>query len=234
MPEGQRASETQRGDKPRDEEAAKLTRGCDDLRNKKPDAGIDRRRFIGVAALTAGVVALAGAGNEAAAFGKKKKKEITADRLPPQPSDRLVVTTGSLEGRLVRPEILELGAAPLTAYPIAPDGETVRRGTRLNRLLVLRLDAADMNEETLRFAVDGVVAYSALCTHKACTIKSWRAKKQHLRCHCHLSEFAPLQTGRVMAGPAKTPLPLLALALDPDGAVQVAEGFNRKPGAKTR
>jgi len=211
-----------------------LARGCDDARRREIE-GIDRRRFMGTAALAAGAVAVAAAPGDAHAFDKKKKKERPPRKQPPQPGDRLIITSaGAQEGQLVYPKLLELGAAPLTAFPLSPDGEVVRRGSRLNRLLVLRLDAGDMSEDTRALAADGVVAYSAVCTHKACTIKSWRAERQHLRCHCHLSEFAPLNTGKVMAGPAKSPLPLLGLKLDADGVVEVAASFNRKPGARTK
>ena len=48
------------------------------------------------------------------------------------------------------------------------------------------------------------VAYSAICTHRGCTVAYSDDK---LRCPCHGSVFDPARGAAVEAGPAPTPLP---------------------------
>ena len=127
--------------------------------------------------------------------------------------------------------MLEPGAAPSEAFPLDPATGTLRRANRLNRLLVLRLDPAEMDEPTRSRSADGVLAYSAICTHRACTVNSWMPEQRHLRCHCHLSEFAALSEGSVRGGPARRQLPMVPLGLDGEGFIVAVEGFTRKPGA---
>ena len=48
------------------------------------------------------------------------------------------------------------------------------------------------------------VAYSAVCTHQACTVGY---KNGQLACPCHGSVFDPANGAEVLTGPAQTPLP---------------------------
>lgn len=54
-----------------------------------------------------------------------------------------------------------------------------------------------------------VVAHSAVCTHKQCTV---RAQGAEAVCPCHGSTFDP-QTGAVQRGPAELPLPAIAVSV---------------------
>jgi thiosulfate dehydrogenase [quinone] large subunit len=51
----------------------------------------------------------------------------------------------------------------------------------------------------------GVFAYSAICTHQGCTV-AYKAATKKLVCPCHGAEFDPLSSGKVVQGPANTPL----------------------------
>ena len=110
------------------------------------------------------------------------------------------------------------------------ENEVLRRKYRLNRLLVMKLDPAEMTDDTRARSAEGVLVFSALCTHRACTIKSWMADERHMRCHCHLSQFAALDEGRVMNGPAKRHLPMVPVAIDEEGYVVATDTFTAKPG----
>ena len=188
-----------------------------------PAPSLDRRSVvIGGSALLAATRLPAGAAT------------AKPDRMPPQPGDRIQIIQGDLKDEVLRPEMLEVGAAPFEAFPFDPAAQVLRRANRLNRLVVLRLDAAEMDEATRARSADGVLAYSAICTHRACTVNSWMPEQRHLRCHCHLSEFAALSEGSVKGGPARRQLPMVPLGLDAEGFVVAVEGFTRKPGGDTK
>jgi Rieske Fe-S protein len=149
-----------------------------------------------------------------------------------QSGDRLRIDRGPLRNQYLRPDMLERNARPVTAFPIAGGDGPAKDGDRLNRILAVRLDPAEMDEETRAMAADGVLLYSALCTHQACVIAAWKQAQRHLRCHCHLSEFDALAMGAVRKGPARRPLALAPAQIDPEGFVRLAGTFNRKPGAR--
>lgn len=152
------------------------------------------------------------------------------EKLFPQPGDRIQGIKGDLKKQDLKPEMLEIGARPVEAFPFDPAEGVLRRKNRLNRMLVMRLDPAEMDEETRARSADGVLVYSALCTHRSCTIKSWKEEERIMRCHCHLSEFAALSGGSVLSGPARRQLPSVPLGLDDDGFVIALDDFTRKPG----
>jgi len=64
-----------------------------------------------------------------------------------------------------------------------------------------------------------LVAMSAVCTHLGCIVK-FSEKEQMLICPCHGAKFDI--TGKVLAGPAPTPLQIYATKVD-DGQVIVTE-----------
>ncbi len=59
---------------------------------------------------------------------------------------------------------------------------------------------------------------SANCTHLGCTVQ-WKDARREFDCPCHGSSF--LQDGSVVGGPAPSALPWYALALSPDGYLEV-------------
>lgn len=118
----------------------------------------------------------------------------------------------------------------MVGFPYSPTDDILRRKNRLNRLLMVELDPADMSEATRERSAGGVLIYSAVCTHRGCTIASWKAEEQHFRCHCHLSEFTPLDNARPINGPAKKPLAAVPVAVDEEGFIAAIDEFTRKPG----
>ena len=106
---------------------------------------------------------------------------------------------------------------------------TVRDGSRLNQILLVRLDPAKLQEQTLSRAAQGVVAYSAVCTHAGCDGFGWVADKQTFKCPCHDSQFDPADAGKIADGPATRRLPALPLKIA-DGLVVVAGSFSARVG----
>jgi rieske iron-sulfur protein len=200
----------------------------------KPFAGPDAPRDC-VASFDRRSVVVGGSALLAAAAGLPAGAATPKpDKMPPQPGDRIQIIQGKLKDQILRPEMLDTGAAPYEAFSFDAVSGTLRRANRLNRLVVLRLDPAEMDEPTRARSADGVVVYSAICTHRACTVNAWMPEERYLRCHCHLSEFAALSEGSVKGGPARRQLPMVPLGLDEEGFVVAVEGFTRKPGGDTK
>ena len=121
------------------------------------------------------------------------------------------------------------GAAPTMAWPMSPDERTPRSGSRLNRIALVRLDPGALAQRTGARAADGVVAYSAVCTHTGCEVGEFLAEEQVLYCECHQSKFDPRDDARVVDGPAPRNLPALPLRVV-EGRLVVAAPFTARPG----
>jgi Rieske Fe-S protein len=115
------------------------------------------------------------------------------------------------------------------AYAAGLSGKVIRNASRLSQILLVRFNPGELTEETRARAADGVVAYSAVCTHTGCDITEWRQPDGHFRCLCHDSEFDPRDAAEVRTGPAPRRLPALPLKLE-DGRLVVADGFTGRVG----
>jgi rieske iron-sulfur protein len=147
--------------------------------------------------------------------------------------DRIVFATGAHQGQPARVELLQPGHPPVAALPADPATGAVRDGSRFNKLLLLRLPPNELDQETLSQAADGVLAYSAICTHQGCTLNAWNQAARAIQCFCHHSEFSAAAAGRATKGPADASLPLLPLSIS-GGILIVAADFTSKPGPRTK
>jgi rieske iron-sulfur protein len=151
-----------------------------------------------------------------------------AARLRPQEGD-LLVRAGSTDLTPLTPASLALGGPQTLVVPYDPAAKLVRDGSRLNRILVLRLDPKVLNQLTAERAADGVVAYSSICPHTGCDVVNWHADTQILECPCHNSQYDPKAGGKVIAGPSPRGLAALPLQIA-DGNLAVAHPFIGKLG----
>lgn len=147
-------------------------------------------------------------------------------RQRPQRNDRFVLAGTERQVTLAD---LPAGGRPLTAYPLDPETKVVRNDSRLNEILLVRLDPAALSRDTRARAADGIVAYSAICTHTGCDAWEWQPAASIVKCSCHFSEFALNDGARVLSGPAPRRLPALPLKIV-DGALAVADEFVGRPG----
>jgi len=149
----------------------------------------------------------------------------------PQPGDLLVFAEGDNEGKIIAPDQLALDEEPVMAWPFDPARKIARDGSRLNQLLLLRLDPASLDEATRSRAADGIIAYSAICSHAGCPVTGWVEDegKRVLKCFCHNSEYDPRQSSQVVFGPAPRNLAALPVKVV-DGALTVAGNFIGKVG----
>jgi rieske iron-sulfur protein len=150
----------------------------------------------------------------------------------PQRGDLFVYVRGDKAGSVIAPADVQVGGVPLFAWPMEPSTKTIRDGSRLNQILLVRLDADALDDKTRERAADGVVAYSANCTHALCPVTGWKAERQILWCPCHNSEFDPRHAGDVVFGPAPRALPALPLKIA-DGALAAAGTFLGRVGHST-
>ncbi|MDP9096020.1 MAG: hypothetical protein M3N26_05610, partial [Pseudomonadota bacterium] len=95
-------------------------------------------------------------------------------RKRPQKDDHLVFASGGDEGKPIGPADLAEGGPQVLAWAADPVTGIVRDGSRLNQVLIVRLPADSLNDGTKPRAADGVVAYSAICSHAQCPVTEWR------------------------------------------------------------
>jgi rieske iron-sulfur protein len=191
------------------------------------DAGTEQTRrtlLLGALATTAclGCSAQARAGEDPPGSDEK-----------PQKGDRLVFSEGDQEGKLITAADVPASGPPVHAWPQDPKTAVVRSASRLNEILIIRLDPAELDEPTRARAVDGIIAYSAICSHAGCPVTAWVKSdvgdKEVFKCMCHNSEYDPRAGAQVVFGPAPRRLAALPLALA-DGSLSVAGSFVGKVG----
>ena len=184
-----------------------------------PCASLPRRRLL-CAAVAAGLA------NPLSALA------ATADpsKRAPAAGDVLAFASWEDQPRALTPADVELNAAPLSVYPQDPVSGVTRENSRLNQILLLRLDPASLDGATRAQAADGIVAYSAICTHAACAVSEWRADKRHLVCPCHSSEYDPARGAARVTGPTARALPALPIKRVGDRLV-IAGPFSAALGA---
>jgi ubiquinol-cytochrome c reductase iron-sulfur subunit len=95
-------------------------------------------------------------------------------------------------------------------------------------LLLIRLEPELLAPESVPDSYSGIVAYSKICTHMGCPVALYEQRTHHLLCPCHQSTFDLTQNCKVIFGPAKRPLPQLAITVDSEGYL-VAKGPFTQP-----
>lgn len=184
------------------------------------------RRTVMLAALATGIAASTPAGADEDQPGSDER---------PQKGDVLVFSEGEHSGETIKPQDLKPGEPPVLAWPKDPKTSVIRKGSRLNEVLVVRLDPAELDDETRARSADGLVAYSAICSHAGCPVTGWvqgaAGDKDVFKCFCHNSEYDPRQDAQVVFGPAPRRLAALPLSTA-DGSLTVAGTFVGKVGAQ--
>ena len=126
---------------------------------------------------------------------------------------QLVDADAEADFKPLRPADLQL-AKPLLVFPFDAQTKTPQSESRLNKLVVVRLPEDQMAPDTLARSASGVLAYSGICTHQGCEVKTWMAKEKVLGCYCHSSKFDLFDSAKVISGPAPKPLAAFALTMD--------------------
>ncbi len=161
-----------------------------------------------------------------------KAEEVNPDdpaHLMPQVNDCLVYADGEKEGQMIDLNDLVENKSFVNCWPRDPETGVVRNASRFNKLLAIRLKENEMNSKTAAYAKDGILVYSAICTHQGCDISAWVEEKQQFFCYCHYSRFDPKKLGKVAYGPARKKLPIIPIRIE-EGVIKIDGEFSRKPG----
>lgn len=167
--------------------------------------------------VAAGVFAVCGGGAGSAFADEGSKPSL-------QKGDRFALDDDAKKP--LKPDDLKSGTALMGVYPVDPATGALRKETRFNMVNLVRLDGNPAGASSA-----GVIAFSAICTHKGCSITSFEATQTRWRCFCHLSEFDAKGSGEVLDGPAEVSLPTVALTLDAEGFLVAGSTFSAEPGA---
>ncbi|GAB2985423.1 cytochrome bc1 complex Rieske iron-sulfur subunit [Nocardioides montaniterrae] len=121
--------------------------------------------------------------------------------------------------------------------PALVEGAELQAQKTKASLILLRMDPADIKpgkdvngDSTANWDVEGIVAYSKICTHVGCAISLNERTTHHLLCPCHQSTFDLSNSGKVVFGPAGRPLPQLKLTVDSEGYLCAAQDFDEPVG----
>ena len=148
-------------------------------------------------------------------------KALTLDRPVIGAGDTLVYAdsaSGAQPGQPFKASDL----APGAAAQVFPLGKTTNQD---NLVQVVRLAPGS--------GVDGLVAYSAICTHLGCAVFAKLTPERLILCPCHGSQYDPANGAAVRRGPADRALPGLPIADGPNGGVVVSGPFSGPIGPQS-
>lgn len=114
-----------------------------------------------------------------------------------------------------------------------PEAGPARPNERARSPVVLvRIPPAELSPARGRenWQVDGIVAYSKICTHVGCPVSLYERTTHHMLCPCHQATFDLADNGAVVFGPATRPLPQLPLRVDDDGYLVAQSDFTEPVG----
>ena len=127
------------------------------------------------------------------------------------------------DGRPVRPDDVVVGGIAT----IWPQGAI---GHERSSVLLVRLQQPSQPPTVLEWVIDGIVAYSKVCTHAGCPVALYRERDNALFCPCHQSTFDPSRGAIPTFGPAARALPQLPLGVDDSGYLVAQGDFQAQVG----
>jgi rieske iron-sulfur protein len=187
---------------------------------------VDRRKFA-TSILGTSIVGAAAAMGSVIASIRAVRRSTGAGAVAD--GDKLVFAMGADAGKVASRDNVKAGDAVL----VFPQG---KESNHDNLIMLVRLDPSAYEAPTkMEWTAEGFSAYSAICTHLACTVRfSAEAVAQapfpHLHCPCHAGVFDPRQGATVVSGPPPRSLPQLAVRLSPAGEVVAAGTFQEPIG----
>ncbi len=145
-------------------------------------------------------------------------------------------------GRPIRPEELEIGdlvnGAPGILFEVDEEGNPLVEGLELqiakskSTIIVVRMEPDDITPMKGRedWTVDGICAFSKICTHVGCPISLYEKTTRLVLCPCHQSTFDLADSAKVVFGPAARALPQLPIMVDEEGFLVAQDDFDEPVG----
>jgi Rieske Fe-S protein len=190
---------------------------------EREPAGHDPRRRQAIAGALAAVVPLTALGQPAAGASGATRR--------PEPGDRLAFQAEDRQNQEIKPADLVLGAQPTLGYPVDPKtGKALV--SKANLLTIVRIKPDALKPGSAKNAADGIVAFSAVCTHYGCPVTTLHPSQTQVVCNCHGSVFDACDRGVVTQGPATRRLAMLPLAVK-NGVLVVDGKFDGPIGPPT-
>lgn len=187
---------------------------------------MDRRKFAASVLGTTLAGAVAAMGSVIAsirAVRRSSGEAVVAE------GDRLVFAMGPNAGQVIKRDAVNSGEAVL-AFPQG------KESNHDNLVMLVRLEPGAYQPPTRgEWTAEGFAAYSAICTHLACTVRfssesTAAAPLTRIHCPCHAGVFDPRRGATVVSGPPPRPLPQLAVRLNDAGEVVAAGAFQEPIG----
>jgi ubiquinol-cytochrome c reductase iron-sulfur subunit len=159
--------------------------------------------------------------------------------LGPLPKDGLSTTFWRRGMRLMRdPEMTPIKLSDVTlgsVFHVMPEGidkspNVLEEKAKAAVILISLPPSAIQVPKELNWGINGIVAYSKICTHVGCPVGLYEHRTHHLLCPCHQSTFDVTQDAAVIFGPAHRPLPQLKITVDAQGYLIAAAPFLQPVG----
>ena len=98
-------------------------------------------------------------------------------------------------------------------------------------VIIIKFRPEELQPPTvMNWTVDGIVAYSKICTHVGCPAALYEQTTQHILCPCHQSTFDAPRGAKVIFGPATRPLPQLPITTNAQGFLVAQSDFHEPVG----
>ena len=123
-------------------------------------------------------------------------------------------------------------AIPGQMITVVPDGyqdnlDVLAKATTI----IIKFGPGQLRPPTvLNWTVDGIVAYSKICTHVGCPVALYEQTTHHILCPCHQSTFDATRGATVLFGPAARPLPQLPIGTDAEGFLVATSDYHEPVG----
>lgn len=145
--------------------------------------------------------------------------------------------------KVLQIEVKEIAAGDQLVYSAAANGKAtgdpinasdIQQGKSIQAFPKGKSDNQQNLIEIVRIAAgtgqEGLVAYSAICTHLGCVVGGTLTAKGEIGCPCHNSQFDPANKAAVVGGPAPRPLPSLPIKVGSDGIITADGLFSDRVG----
>ena len=175
-----------------------------------PKFNQERRDVIKGACTLAGAAAVMTVGTSLPVFADAQKDA-------PQVGDVFVYVDGPKKGSVAMVDDVVLDAAPLTVMAKDPNG-AVRDGDNFT-VLLYKIAKDKVPADMLADTIDGLAAWSAICTHQGCTMTDIHQKSIAVNafgfiCPCHDAIFDPTQEGKNTGGATSATLAYFPIKSD--------------------